>query len=216
MRFAGMILGGTGSACSAVAQASALSSAVAQGFSPVLAVAQGFSPVLAVAQGFSPVGYGRHSALPITARHVSKTSRAASRLQLHRSPSIFRHDLHAPPKTRLHEWPAIDSGADHDSAMRRVVRLCNSCVLLHVRSSSSRRGRNRRTVGFSAVHVQLEAARGISAQTTTGESLWQESYYDHVLRDDEEMARAVRYVLENPVRKGLVREFLEYPHSGLT
>jgi len=55
---------------------------------------------------------------------------------------------------------------------------------------------------------------GYQHKHRTGESLWQESYYDHVLRDDEEMARAVRYVLENPVRKGLVREFLEYPHSG--
>lgn len=48
----------------------------------------------------------------------------------------------------------------------------------------------------------------------TGESLWQESYYDHVVRDDEEIIRTVRYVLENPVRKGLVRKFDEYPYSG--
>jgi len=55
---------------------------------------------------------------------------------------------------------------------------------------------------------------GYQHRKRTSESLWQDSYYDHVLRDDEEMARTVRYVLENPVRKGLVREFLEYPHSG--
>jgi REP-associated tyrosine transposase len=55
---------------------------------------------------------------------------------------------------------------------------------------------------------------GFRHKQRTGNSLWQESYYDHVLRDDEEMERAVRYVLENPVRKGLVREFDEYPFSG--
>ena len=55
---------------------------------------------------------------------------------------------------------------------------------------------------------------GYRHKQRTGESLWQESYYDHVLRDDEEMTRTVRYVLENPVRKALVREFDEYPHSG--
>jgi REP-associated tyrosine transposase len=44
--------------------------------------------------------------------------------------------------------------------------------------------------------------------------LWQESYYDHVLRDDEETWRAVRYALENPVRKGLVSHFSDYPFCG--
>ena len=48
----------------------------------------------------------------------------------------------------------------------------------------------------------------------TGKFLWQPSYFDHVLRDDEEMERTVRYVLENPVRKGLVNAFDEYPFSG--
>ena len=46
------------------------------------------------------------------------------------------------------------------------------------------------------------------------EALWQESFYDHVLRSDESSQRAVRYVLENPVRAGLVTEPSEYPHSG--
>ena len=48
----------------------------------------------------------------------------------------------------------------------------------------------------------------------SGQRLWQESYYDHVLRDDEETWRAARYILENPVRKGMVKNFEEYPHSG--
>ena len=48
---------------------------------------------------------------------------------------------------------------------------------------------------------------GYQYKQRTGECLWQESYYDHVLRDDEEMDTTVRYMLENPVRKGLVRGF---------
>ena len=55
---------------------------------------------------------------------------------------------------------------------------------------------------------------GYQHKRRNGESLWQESYYDHVLRDDEDIDRTVRYVLENPVRKGLVLEFDEYPFSG--
>ena len=55
---------------------------------------------------------------------------------------------------------------------------------------------------------------GYEYKRRTGEFLWQPSYFDHVLRDDEETKRAVRYVLENPVRKGLVTEFANYPFSG--
>jgi putative transposase len=55
---------------------------------------------------------------------------------------------------------------------------------------------------------------GFSHKKRTGEFLWQESYFDHVLRDDEETWRAARYILENPVRKCLVANFQEYPFSG--
>jgi putative transposase len=48
----------------------------------------------------------------------------------------------------------------------------------------------------------------------TGQFLWQPSYFDHVLRDEEETWRAVRYALENPVRNGLVENFADYPFSG--
>ncbi len=55
---------------------------------------------------------------------------------------------------------------------------------------------------------------GYEHKQRTGRVLWQPSYFDHVLRDDEATERAVRYVLENPVRKGLATEFSEYPFSG--
>jgi len=34
-------------------------------------------------------------------------------------------------------------------------------------------------------------------------SFWQREYYDHLLRDELEFERAVRYVLENPVKARL-------------
>lgn len=48
----------------------------------------------------------------------------------------------------------------------------------------------------------------------TGTPLWQEGYYDRVLRASEDTRAIVRYILENPVRSGLVRHPLEYPHIG--
>ena len=35
-------------------------------------------------------------------------------------------------------------------------------------------------------------------------SFWQDESYDHVVRDSEELARIIKYVLDNPVKAGLV------------
>ena len=43
---------------------------------------------------------------------------------------------------------------------------------------------------------------------------WQKDFYDHVIRKDEAIATQVRYVLDNPVRKGLVSSWQEYPFKG--
>jgi REP element-mobilizing transposase RayT len=45
-------------------------------------------------------------------------------------------------------------------------------------------------------------------------SLWQISYYDHVLRRDEDLPTVARYIWENPVRAGLVQERGRYPFFG--
>lgn len=44
--------------------------------------------------------------------------------------------------------------------------------------------------------------------------LWQPSYWDHVLRDDESTLPAIRYILENPVRARLVASPEQYPYVG--
>jgi REP element-mobilizing transposase RayT len=46
------------------------------------------------------------------------------------------------------------------------------------------------------------------------QGFWQRSYYDHALRDHENLRRIARYILENPVRAGLVDDFRSYPLSG--
>lgn len=43
---------------------------------------------------------------------------------------------------------------------------------------------------------------------------WQENYYEHILRKDEDTGVVAKYILENPVRKGLVRDYSAYPYSG--
>ena len=45
-------------------------------------------------------------------------------------------------------------------------------------------------------------------------NLWQKSFYDHILRKEESVIDLVRYIFNNPVRRGLVKEFSEYPFLG--
>ncbi len=47
-----------------------------------------------------------------------------------------------------------------------------------------------------------------------GKQLWQRSYYDHVIRNDEDEEAAFAYILENPVQAGLVENFDAYPYTG--
>jgi REP-associated tyrosine transposase len=44
--------------------------------------------------------------------------------------------------------------------------------------------------------------------------LWDEGFHDHVLRPEEDPKRFARYIIENPVRAGLVKSPLDYPLSG--
>ena len=79
------------------------------------------------------------------------------------------------------------------------------------------------------VHLLVEVPEGASAEDfvrhfkqlsgyalkrKTGSLAWQISYYDHVLRKEEGLLDVARYIWDNPVRKGLVRERGEYPFSG--
>jgi REP element-mobilizing transposase RayT len=43
-------------------------------------------------------------------------------------------------------------------------------------------------------------------------SIWQRSFYDHALRTEESTRSAAQYVVENPVRKALVEDWMAYPY----
>ncbi|HLG54115.1 MAG TPA: transposase [Vicinamibacterales bacterium] len=48
----------------------------------------------------------------------------------------------------------------------------------------------------------------------TGERLWQEGYYDYVLRDGDSVPGIVRYIIGNPIRGGLADDVTRYPYAG--
>lgn len=43
--------------------------------------------------------------------------------------------------------------------------------------------------------------------------IWQESFYDHILRKEVKIEEVALYILNNPVRKGAVNDWQEYPYS---
>jgi REP-associated tyrosine transposase len=47
-----------------------------------------------------------------------------------------------------------------------------------------------------------------------GTALWQRSYFEHVLRDDEDTSGVAKYILENPVRANLVERPEDCPFLG--
>ncbi len=61
---------------------------------------------------------------------------------------------------------------------------------------------------------RFKQATGYRHKRTTGESLWQQSFFDRVLRGKNDLEIVAEYVFANPVKAGLVEEPGEYRLSG--
>lgn len=55
---------------------------------------------------------------------------------------------------------------------------------------------------------------GFTWHQRNGGRLWQKGYYEHVLRSDESHFGIARYIIENPIRAGLVADVRDYPWLG--
>jgi len=56
-------------------------------------------------------------------------------------------------------------------------------------------------------------ARANSWSKSSGQ-LWQEGFFDHVLRSDESMSEKWEYIRQNPVRAALVNDPEDWPYQG--
>jgi REP element-mobilizing transposase RayT len=56
------------------------------------------------------------------------------------------------------------------------------------------------------------SARSINLYLDTSGPVWQKSYYDRGLRDDEDSRQISRYIVANPLRAGLVENIGDYSH----
>ena len=59
--------------------------------------------------------------------------------------------------------------------------------------------------------IKGASARAINQVMGRDGPVWQEESFDHVLRSSEGLDSKIEYVLQNPVRKGLVKGWQEYP-----
>ena len=73
--------------------------------------------------------------------------------------------------------------------------------------------------GTLARHMQAFKSRSaIAINRLRGQRtpVWQSGYYDHRLRSSEDLLDQVRYIVANPLRKGLVERIEQYPHWACT
>ena len=45
--------------------------------------------------------------------------------------------------------------------------------------------------------------------------LWQKNFFDHVVRKEESLNNIAEYIVNNPVRKGIIEEWEQYPYSRI-
>ncbi len=55
---------------------------------------------------------------------------------------------------------------------------------------------------------------GYNFKKDTGKRLWQKSFYDHVVRREENLNSIAEYIFNNPVRRGIVEDYNDYPFLG--
>jgi putative transposase len=65
--------------------------------------------------------------------------------------------------------------------------------------------------------VAMRAFKGLAATRARKlgvANVWQKGFYDHVIRCGQDFDAVVAYVLENPIRAGLVKSAFDWPHCG--
>lgn len=61
---------------------------------------------------------------------------------------------------------------------------------------------------------RFKQTSGYRFKAQRGQPLWQRSFYDHVLRGEEDMQDVAEYIWNNPIRAGLADERDGYPFWG--
>jgi len=69
-----------------------------------------------------------------------------------------------------------------------------------------------RTLSTSINTMKSFATRAINGSSGRQGRLWQKGFYDRAIRREEDLPSVARYIVANPLRAGIARSVLEYPH----
>jgi len=70
-------------------------------------------------------------------------------------------------------------------------------------------------VSISRFIQTFKSQAGFLYKKQNGTPLWQRGFYDHIVRENEDLIKIAQYILDNPVRKGLVEIAEQYSYSGV-
>ena len=101
-----------------------------------------------------------------------------------------------------------------DQSLASACRVFSYCLMpdhLHLLASPERNGVS--VLEF----VDRYKGRSTNESWTLGWAgkLWEPRCYDHIVRADEDLLALSRYILDNPLRKGLASAAERWPWSGL-
>jgi len=114
----------------------------------------------------------------------------------------------------VHEVAASVVRAIEDAARNESFEIVVYCVMPdHVHLLALGTSDDADAVRFVQRYKQ---SSGYAFKKEDPAPLWQQSFYDHVLRADEDILPIARYILGNPVAAGLVSDTREWTHSGGT
>jgi hypothetical protein len=86
-----------------------------------------------------------------------------------------------------------------------ILRTASFCVLRQVIGSKGLRTAS-----------MFKQRSSFARKRATGRKLWQEGFFDRVLRNDEATLDVIAYIIKNPIRAGYCVEPREYPFTGST
>ena len=129
--------------------------------------------------------------------------------------AIFSVTTATRDRVRVFAEPAVAGGAVdvlRERSAFHLVRVLAFCVMpdhVHILMSPSRTCDVPTFVGqFKNLAQRRAWTLGVHG------AFWQQSFHDRALRREDDVMTVVGYILDNPVRAGLVRSSHEYAFSG--
>ncbi|MFO6425480.1 REP-associated tyrosine transposase [Motilimonas sp. KMU-193] len=71
---------------------------------------------------------------------------------------------------------------------------------------------SQQTLSDLVASVKRETSYLLHQHDLWHEAVWQKGFHDHALRGDDDVVSVCRYIVANPLRKGLVGSVNDYPH----